>query len=74
MKLIGYEDLSEMFFEKEEDLSYRAPETFRDNYEWNEVADVWSAGVVLFELCVGVHPFKGETKNKTVENIKQHQI
>jgi calcium-dependent protein kinase len=40
---------------------YVAPEVIRGGVLYRESADVWSAGVVLFELLTGGVPFGGET-------------
>jgi calcium-dependent protein kinase len=74
VKVIGFEDLSELCRDSEIDISYQAPETFREDYVWNQSADIWSAVVVLFELETGIHPFRAETRRKTIENIREHNF
>ncbi|CAD8078153.1 unnamed protein product [Paramecium primaurelia] len=74
IKLIGLDDLYNIFQDFNSDISYRAPETFAENYQWNKVADIWSAGIILFELMYGTHPFKDQTKQLTIQNIKRNNI
>lgn len=48
--------------------NYKAPELFRlEPYEGPKV-DVWSMGVVLYEMLTGVRPFVG----KTLEQLEEH--
>ena len=54
------------------DLSYTSPEILlKQNY--NTKSDVWSLGVVLYEMCTFNKPFQGESVkeiyNKIIENI-----
>ncbi|CAD8085524.1 unnamed protein product [Paramecium primaurelia] len=74
IKLTGIDDLFNIFQESDSDISYRAPETFNDKYKWNKAADIWSAGIILFELMYGKHPFKDQNKQLTIQNIKRNNI
>lgn len=51
--------------------AYLAPEVIED-LEYTEMADMWSAGVVLFMLLTGQHPFHSEKEDliKEITNCK----
>ena len=46
---------------------YMAPEVFTGKY--NEKCDIWSMGVVLYQLMTGKYPFDGFNYKKVVEAI-----
>lgn len=39
-------------------MAFAAPERLRDNLVYDEKVDMWAAGIVLFMLLVGSHPFE----------------
>ena len=47
---------------------YIAPEVFIQKY--NKECDLWSAGVILYMLIVGIPPFEGESDKKIISKIK----
>ena len=47
---------------------YIAPEVLEGNY--TSQCDIWSVGVILYNLLVGEAPFNGDTDNDVYEAIK----
>ena len=52
---------------------YIAPEVMRQEYD-NEKADIWSLGIVLYEMVHGYGPFKANTTKEIYANIKQGKV
>ncbi|CAD8138220.1 unnamed protein product [Paramecium pentaurelia] len=73
-KISGHEEIFYNHQDLNTEISYRAPETFSNLYKWQASADIWSIGIVLYELLLGVHPFKEKYKNLTLENIKENKF
>lgn len=54
-------------------VHYMAPELIaRDDYD--QKVDIWSAGVLLYEMCVGKDPFSAKDSNKIIERIKKCDV
>ena len=52
-------------------VSYMSPEQATGRGEVTHVADIFSLGVVLYEMTTGRLPFEGETYFQTIEAIKK---
>lgn len=53
--------------------SYLSPEAF-EGQEVNERSDIWSFGVVLFEMLVGRLPFRGDTPFEIMWAVKNNPL
>lgn len=51
---------------------YVAPEVLEGEYD--EKCDIWSAGVILYNLASGLQPFDGKTEAEIYEKIKQGNV
>ena len=66
---------------KEENMSstfcgsplYMAPEII-DRNEYNIKSDIWSVGIILYEMCMKFHPFKSDNIKELLEKIKNKKI
>ena len=54
-------------------LPYLAPELTAVNAPASVQSDIFSYGVMLYQLCFGVHPFLQDTAAKTIQAIHEHR-
>ena len=55
-------------------LDFMAPEMLADEPAYGATADVWSAGVLVYMLLSGSHPFRGPSQCATEERIKAGRL
>ena len=54
-------------------VEYMAPEIVgSENYDYG--VDIWSLGILLYELLYGHSPFKANTNKNVILNIKSHEL
>ena len=53
-------------------IYYIAPEVFMNNY--NEKADIWSCGIILYTMLCGHPPFCGKDENEIKEKILHSKL
>ena len=54
-------------------VEYMAPEIVgSENYDYS--VDIWSLGILLYELLFGHSPFKANTTKNVILNIKTHEL
>jgi serine/threonine protein kinase len=53
------------------ELPYQAPEQFEENAFVDDLSDVYSLGVVTYEVLTGHLPYKGETPEQTIDLIRE---
>lgn len=54
-------------------FDYMAPEVF-ESLKYNSAVDIWSLGVLLFELFHGYSPYKGKNAFEIFNNIKTKEL
>jgi len=54
-------------------LDYTAPEVI-SRFGYNEKADIWSIGIIIFNMLTGLEPFKSDNLNVLEDEIKFKKI
>ena len=52
---------------------YMAPEIIEQN-EYNIKSDLWSVGIILYEMCMKSHPYKSDNIKELISKIKDQNI
>ena len=54
-------------------MEYMAPEIVgSENYDYS--VDIWSLGILLYEMLFGYSPFKANDNKEIIQNIKTHEL
>ncbi len=53
---------------------YTSPEILRGEDYQGETADIWSIGVILYQMLTGNFPFSGENENEYLHNLLKNEI
>ena len=64
---IALNDPSCMLKEMVGAIQYIAPEVLRKEYDYK--CDIWGAGIIMFLMLCGEHPFAGETEEEFLTNV-----
>ena len=54
-------------------FEYMSPEVVNLTY-YNENIDIWSLGILLYEMIHGYTPFDAKTSNEIIKRIKNKEI
>ena len=54
-------------------IDYMAPEVLKQN-EYREKADIWSLGILLYEMLHGYAPFQGKKEQETIKKIMEEKL
>lgn len=55
-------------------LPYLAPELLQSDIDATPQSDIFAFGVIMYELCYGVHPFLHDSAEQTMQAILQHRV
>lgn len=71
----GFKEIK-MFTHTAGTLAYAAPERLSERKGYSEKVDIWGAGLVLFMMLIGSHPFDldGSTVKLFAEILNGEQI
>jgi eukaryotic-like serine/threonine-protein kinase len=58
--------------DKLRETDYLAPEQIMGGKSGGKTADIWAAGVILYEMLVGIRPFRGENRYAVAGEILLH--
>ena len=73
VKLIDFGNANSLQNPETQNLPYYvAPEVIKRNF--NEKCDIWSLGIIMFRLFYGYVPFKGNSFEEVINNIKNSPI
>lgn len=54
--------------------SYMAPEVLADNGTYSPLCDIWSTGVILYNLLCGQLPFRGDAEKSLEDRIQEAKV
>ena len=79
-KLTGFEIIPELIkltkiYQSNKICQYLPPEILRENYNFHidQKTDLWSLGIIIYYLAFGEFPFKGETSQDILLDIRKNK-
>ena len=70
---INIPENNKLLFEVVGTLSYSSPELL-NKFGYNEKIDIWSLGIIIFNMLTGLEPFNNDTDSQLESQIKFKKI
>ncbi|CAD8116912.1 unnamed protein product [Paramecium sonneborni] len=75
IKLVDFKPIYlKSYISEKEIYQYMSPEAIKFPEFYTFERDVWSIGIILFQMLTGEVPFKGKNKDEILDNIKNYSL